>query len=85
MAETDRILDPDWDPQGEEVAVEDVHGHPVKVARKRASPSEDDPFVTPEEALQDQRVVLDAQGEYILDEVGNRIFEPFPPPEPTQR
>ncbi len=84
MAETDMILYPDHEAQDREgqsrkVHTENVHGEEVKVTR------EDDPSIPnqdelTDEKLRDQDVVVDSEGEYVQDELGNITFVPYPRP-----
>jgi hypothetical protein len=81
MAESNMILDP-YDPemQAEEVRVENVHGNEVKVARPHGPDASGQQDLT-DEKLRDQGVVLDSEGEYVVDELGNRVFVSYPGPE----
>jgi len=79
MPDRETIPSPDPDVQQTEAHVENVHGHPVNVTRK------DDPSIPNQEELldeklRDQDVVVDAEGEYVQDELGNITFVPYPRP-----
>jgi hypothetical protein len=79
MANQDTARLPGQKVRAKEAHVENVHGHEVKVTR------EDDPSVPnqdelKDEKLRDQDVVVDAEGEYVQDELGNITFVPYPRP-----
>jgi len=82
MPETDMILYPEEEQQDPEPHEEDVHGAKLKVTRKG------DPEVERaelrQEMLQDEEVEVDPDGEFMIDETGQRVFVPYPTLGPRQ-
>jgi hypothetical protein len=76
MPETDMILYPEGEEREETPHTEDVHGAPAMVTRKgdpeRARAEEG------EALLRDHDVAVDPDGEYVIDETGQRVFVPYP-------
>jgi hypothetical protein len=76
MPETDTILYPEGEKRDETPHIEDVHGAPAEVTRKgdpeRARANERAAL------LRDHDVEVDADGEFVIDETGQRVFVPYP-------
>jgi hypothetical protein len=82
MPEPDMILYPDTEQRDEEPHPEDVHGAPVEVTR-----TGDPDCVEVDlrgELLRDAKVAVDPDGEYEIDETGERVFVPYPTLGPRQ-
>jgi hypothetical protein len=82
MPETDMILYPEREQQDPEAHEEDVHGVEVKVTRK--GDPEGQRADLREEMLQDEDVAVDPDGEFVIDETGQRVFVPYPTLGPRQ-
>jgi hypothetical protein len=76
MPESDMILYPEGEEREETPHTEEVHGAPARVTRKgdpeRARAAEG------EALLRDHDVAVDPDGEYAIDETGQRVFVPYP-------
>jgi hypothetical protein len=76
MPETDMILYPEGDEREETPHCEDVHGEPAEDTRK--GDPERERAEQREALLHDEGVEVDADGEFVIDEAGQRVFVPYP-------
>lgn len=82
MPETDQILYLEREQRDPEPHEEEVHGAKLKVTRKGDPVAERAELR--EEMLQDEDVAVDPDGEFIVDETGQRVFVPYPTLGPRQ-